>query len=112
MSIKGNNSSGLITVPSADITVLNNNTGTRWSVSSVNLHEFGGTGDTVELFKSADASSAAGERIDEIVLLADETKPSLFAPFNLGPGEFLLAKGLAGALVNVEALYIVYTDDS
>jgi len=112
MSIKGNNSSGLITVPAGDITILNNNTTTRWSISSINLHEFGATGDTIELFKSADAVSAAGERIDKIVLAADETKPSLFAPFNLAPGQFLLANGLVGALVNVEALYIAYTDDS
>lgn len=112
MSIKGNNSSGLIAVPIGDITVLNNTTLTRWSVSSINLHEFGGTGDTVELFKSVDATSAAGERIDKIVLAVDETKPSLFVPFNLAPGEFLIANGLVGALVNVEALYIAYTDDS
>ena len=112
MSIFGNNSSGLIAVTAADITILENISTTRWTVTAINLHEFGATGDTVELFKSADSTSAAAERIDRIVLAADETKPGLFTPFNLEAGEFLLANAVTGALVNIEAIYTIYTGDS
>ena len=107
MSIKSQKSSGLISAPAADFTILDNTSTGRWSISSVSLHEHAGTGDTVELFKSTDTSSASGERIDQIILAADETKLSLF-DFNLDPGEKLLGNATTGALVNVEAKYTTF----
>lgn len=112
MSVKGNNSSGLIAVPAGDVTVLQNTTTTRWAVESVNLHAISAVGDTVDLFKSANATSAAAERIDRLVLAGDDTPSSLFTPFNLAPGEFLIANAVTGALVNIEAIYTAYTGDS
>lgn len=112
MSIKGNNTSGLISAIAADFTILENTTNTRWAVTQIHLHEHGGVGDTVELFKSSNAASAAGERIDNIVLAADETESSAFTTVVLEAGEFLLGNALAGALVNVEAIYTTYTGSS
>jgi hypothetical protein len=112
MAIKGNNSSGLISVPAGDVMVLQNTTTTRQTVTAINLHEYGNTGDTIEIFKSADAVSAAAERIDEVVLAANDTVQSLFTPVNLAAGEFLLANGATGGLVNIEAIYTAYTGDS
>lgn len=111
-SIKGNNSSGLISVPSGDVTVLNNDTSTRWAVGAINLHTETAVGDTVELFKSPDATSASGERIDRIVMAGDDTQPGLFTPFNLEAGLFLIATSTTGGLVNIEAIYTAYTGDS
>lgn len=112
MSIKGNNTSGLISATAADFTILQNTTTTRWAVTQIHLHEHGGAGDTVELFKSANATSAANERIDNIVLAADETESSTFTTFVLEAGEFLLGNAITGALVNVEAIYTTYTGGS
>ncbi len=112
MSIKGNNSSGLVSATAADFTILENTSNSRWTVNIINLHEHGGVGDTVDLFKSPDATSAAGERIDQVVLAANDTIPSLFTPVNLAPGEFLLGNAVTGALVNVEAIYTAYSGDS
>ena len=112
MSIKGNNSSGLISATAVDFTILQNTSTTRWSVNSISLHDYGGVGDTVELFVSADAVSAAAERIDKIVVAIDETDPGLFIPFNLAAGQFLVGKAVTGATVNVNAIYTIYTGDS
>ncbi len=112
MSIKGNNSSGLVAIPSGDVTILQNITTTRWAVTAIHVHDQLGVGDTVELFVSADATSAAGERIDKLVLGVDETKDAAFVPVVLQAGEFLLGNGLAGGQLVVEAIYTIYDGDS
>lgn len=112
MSIKGNNTSGLISATAADFTILENTTTSRWAVTIINLHEHSGVGDTVDLFISADAVSASTERIDQLVLGANETKSSLFTTAVLEAGEFLLGNAVTGALVNVEAIYTAYSGDS
>lgn len=111
MAVKGNNSSGLISATAADFTILQNTSQGRWAVTQLKAHAIS-TGDTVDFFKSSDAVSAAGERIDQLVLGANETKSSLFPTVNLAPGEFLLGNALTGALVNVEAIYTAYDGDS
>ena len=112
MSIKGNNTSGLIPATAADFTILQNTTTTRWAVTQIHLHEQVGTGDTVALFKSADAVSAAGERIDQVVLGANETKDSLATTTVLEAGEFLVGNAVTGALASVEAIYTIYDGGS
>lgn len=113
MSIKGNNTSGLISANAADTTILQNtSTSDRWAVTSISLHEYGGTGDTVELFVSNDATSSAAERIDKVVLATDDTEKSLFPTLVLFASQYLLAKAATGSLVNVEAIYTVYSGDS
>jgi len=112
MSIKGNNSSGLKAVGVSDTTILQNTTSTRWVVTSINLHDQFGNGDTIELFVSADSSSASAERIDKIVLAVDETKSSSFTPVALQAGEFLLGNAVTGGEASAEAIYIAYTGDS
>lgn len=112
MSIKGNNSSGLKPATAVDFTILENISNGRWVVTAISLHEHAGTGDTIELFVSSDAISAAAERIDNIVLGANETKPGLFTPVVLAAGEFLLGNAVTGALANVEAIYTTYDGDS
>ena len=113
MSIKGNNSSGLISALVTDTEILNNtSTSDRWAVNSISLHEFGGTGDTVELFVSNTSASAAAGRIDKLVLATDETEKAIFPPLVLSAGQFLLAKAATGSLVNVEAIYTIYSGDS
>ena len=62
MSIKGNNTSGLIDAVSGDFTILENTTKTRWAVTQIHLHEYGGVGDTIQLFQSANAKREKRER--------------------------------------------------
>ena len=112
MSIKGNNSSGVISATAADFTILQNTSTTRWVVTSINLHDHASTGDTIELFVSTDAVSAAAERIDEIVVAVDETKPGIFIPIVLAAGQFLVGNATTGAVVNLEAVYTIYSGDS
>jgi len=112
MAVKSNLSSGLIAVGNTDTTVLENAGTGRWVVYSINLHDYGATGEDVELFVSADATSAAGERIDIITIGADETKPGIFTPVALDIGQFLIAKGSAGSTTNIEAVYTAYSGSS
>lgn len=112
MGIKGNNSSGLVSATAVDFTILQNTTSTRWAVTTIELHDHSGSGDTVELFKSADAVSAATERIDNIVLGANDTIQALFVPVILEAGEYLLGNAATGGNVNVEAVYTTYDGDS
>ena len=105
MTIKADNSSGLIAVGSTDTTVLNNTSNGRWTVKSISLHDHSGSGDTVDLFKSSDATSAAAERIDQIVLAANETKQVVFVPVEIPSGYYLIANATTGARVNTEAVY-------
>lgn len=113
MTIKTNNSSGVVTSggAGADFTILQNNTSGRWAVTIINIHDIGG-GDTLNLFVSNDATSAAGERIDQVVLAANETKPSLFTTVVLSPGQFLLGNAIGANLLNIEAIYIAYDGSS
>jgi len=112
MSIKGNNTSGLIPATAADFTILQNSTTTRWAVTIINLHDQLGAGDTVELFVSADASSAAAERIDNVVVAPNATEPAEFTTVVLSSGQFLLGNAATGGQVVVEAIYTTYDGDS
>lgn len=112
MSIKGNFSSGLVPIPVGDVTILQNITSTRWVVTAIHVHDQTSVGDTIELFVSSDAVSSAAERIDRLVLAADETKDSAFVPVVLEAGEFLLGNGVVGGLLVAEAVYTKYDGDS
>lgn len=113
MSIKGNNSSSLISAAATDTVILQNNSSAdRWAVTSISLHEYGGAGDTVELFVSNTSASSAAGRIDKVVIVTDDTEKSLFPPLVLFAGQYLLAKAATGSLVNIEAIYTIYSGDS
>lgn len=109
MAIKGNQSTALIAATAADFTIFQNTTSGRVAFTQIHLHEFGNTGDTVELFRSADATSAAGERIDQVVLAANESEFSSAATVVIEPGEFLVGNAVTGALVNVQGIYTQYS---
>ena len=112
MAIKGNKSSGIIDATAADFTILQNTSSNRWAVTQIHLHADTAVGDTVELFSSPDATSAAGVRIDRVVMAGDDTQDALFVTTILEAGRFLVGNATAGALVNVEAIYTIYTGDS
>ncbi len=114
MSIKTNNTSGVITsgAASTDFTVLNNISTGRWAVTIINIHANTAAGDTVELFVSPNATSASGKRIDKVVLAADETKSSLFTTVVLSPNEQLIGRPIGATLLNLEAIYTAYDGSS
>jgi hypothetical protein len=111
MAITTNNPANVL-VLITDTTLLNPTTG-RASITFANLHEQTGAQETVELFVSTDSSSAAGERIDKIVLAANETvSPISLAGLSIPSGSFLIAKGTAGSLVKADLSYTQYTGSS
>lgn len=78
---------------SADNTVVSCSASETKEVYSLIFHDQLGGGATVELFLSSDAASAAGERVDNIVLGANETKASKL--IGVGQSQFLIAKPTA-----------------
>lgn len=79
---------------STDSTVVSSSASETKEVYSLVFHDRGTTGGTVEIFLSDDATSAAAERVDKIVLGAGETKIS--KPISVAQSKFLIAKPDAG----------------
>ena len=73
-----------------DTTVTNSGASETREVYSLAIHDQAGTGGTVDLYLSDDAASAAGERIEQLVLGADETKS--FKPVFVGSDKYLIIR--------------------
>ena len=111
MAIKSNNAANVLVLVT-DTTLLNPTTG-RASITFASLHEQTGAQETIELFVSTDASSAAGERIDKLIFAADETiSPTSLAGRTIPSGSYLIAKGTTGSLVTVDLSYTQYSGAS
>ena len=111
MSIKSNNSANVLILVT-DTTLLNPTAG-RASITFASLHEQTGVQETLELFVSTDATSAAGERIDKLVFAGDETiNPTSLAGLTIPSGSYLIAKGTTGSLVKADLSYTQYTGAS
>ncbi len=111
MTIQSNVTANGVLVLVTDTTLLNPTTG-RAAITFASMHEQTGGAETVELFLSADATSAAGERIDEVGFAANETKQPVSMLLTVPDGQFLIAKGTTGSLVKVNISYTQYTGDS
>jgi hypothetical protein len=96
---------GLITLAAAsDNVVIGALVGASAEFYNLVVSDTAGTGVTVDLFLSDDATSAAGERIDQVVLGANETKS--FLPVGVQAGKYLLAKPtVVGAVMHGEYIY-------
>lgn len=111
MPIKSGNSSSAV-VLITDTTLLNPTTG-RAIVTSLVLSQTTGAGETVDLFLSSDASSATAERIERVVLAANETiDPASMVNFAIPDGYYLIAKGTTGSIVTAFLTYTQYTGNS
>ena len=111
MAIKSNNSANVL-ILITDTTLLTPTEG-RASITFASLHEQTGAQETLELFVSTDASSAAGERIDKLVFAANETiSPTSLAGLSIPSGSYLIAKGTTGSLVKADLSYTQYTGAS
>lgn len=102
MSIKSGQMTGLKALAATTDEVISNPAaGTSQEFYNLVVQDTAGAGATVELFLSDDATSAAGERIDRIVLGTDETRA--FLPVGVPAGKYLIAKsGVAGVALHGE----------
>lgn len=106
MSIKSNRPIARTTMAAAtDTTVVNPGTSHRFMVNNLYCHDSDGGGATVNLYLSADAASAAGERIQQLVLAANETKQ--FNPVAVAAGLYLIMQTAADN-VNFHGSYTDY----
>lgn len=105
MSIKSGQMTGLVALTAATDQVIANPAAlTSQEFYNLVVQDTAGAGDTVELFLSDDATSAAGERIDRVVLGASETKA--FLPVGVPAGKFLIVKaGVTGTTIHGEYIY-------
>jgi len=111
MTIKGGNTANVLILVT-DTTLLNPTTG-RAVITFASLHEQTGAEETLELFISTDASSAAGERIDKLIFPANETQsPTSLAGLSIPSGSYLIGKGTTGSLVKADLTYTQYTGAS
>jgi hypothetical protein len=99
---------GLIALAAADNTVYQAAAGTSAEFYNLVIAETAGATATVDLYLSADATSAAGERIERISLGANETK--VFQPVGVKASQYLLAKPSTAA-ITLHGEYI-YRDGS
>ena len=91
-----------------DATVTNSTATESREVYSLVIHEYGGVGGNVDLYLSADATSAAGERIERIVIGANETK--LFNVVGVAASQYLVIQSSVGS-VNYHGLYTLRNGD-
>lgn len=112
MAIRTNNTTGIVLASSGDFTILQNTTTGRVAFTAIDLHDYNGTGDTIDLFVSNDATSAVAERIEQIVLSPNETIAAISTPVVLGVGQYLLGNALTGGTASVKGVYTAYTGDS
>jgi hypothetical protein len=105
MSIKSGQMTGRLALTSAtDNTVSNPGAGITHEFYNIVVSDSAGTGMTVDLYLSADATSATAERIERVTLGANETKS--FFPVGVLPSQYLIAKpSAAGAILHGEYIY-------
>lgn len=112
MTIKSGIGANSIVVGSGDTTLLNPSSDERFVVSSGTFHEQTGAAETVELFISPDATSAAGERFQEMKFSPDETKnPVSIYNRAVTAGSFLIAKAATGGRVEANLTFTLYDGD-
>ncbi len=110
-SIKTNQAANGIVIGSGDTTLLNPTAG-RGAVTFASLHEQTGATETIELFISPDATSAAGERLDTIIFAADETLQPASMLLTVPSGFFLIGKATTGGLVESNISFTQYSGSS
>lgn len=105
MGIKSGQMTGRIALSAADNTVSHPGGGETHEFYSLTIHDSAGTGMSVEIFLSSDATSAAGERIETLTLGVNETK-SYAVPIGVKQSQYLIAKPSAvGCTLHGEYTY-------
>lgn len=100
-----------VAVGTTDTTILNPTAG-RSVITHAVVHDTNGGAQTIEFFDSSDATSAAGERIGQVVLAANETKtPDFLRGLSIGKDRFLIAKASAAG-ANIKPTTTNYSGDS
>ena len=94
-----------------DTTLLHPTAG-RAFVSVASLHEQTAAVETLELFISTDATSAAGERIDLLTFAASETKSPGSLIRGIPSGYYLIGKATNGSRVMASLTYTQYSGDA
>ncbi len=104
MSLKSGQTTGLIALAAGvDKVISNPASGKTHEFYNLVAHDTAAAGDTVELFLSDTSASAAGNRIDSVVLGAGETKR--FLPVGVPTGKYLIAKATT-ADITIHGEYI------
>lgn len=96
-------SAGLVAITNADTTIANPGTGTTFDVYELYVHDRSGTGTTIEIFLSSDATSAAAERVRYVSVGANETKT--LEGLTIPAGYFLIGKAAVTDRLNVTGKY-------
>lgn len=102
-------SAGLVAIANTDTVIANPGAGTTFDIYELYVHDRAGTGTTVEIFLSSDASSAAAERVRYVSVGANETKT--LEGLTIPAGYYLLGKAAANNTLNVTGKY-TYRDGS
>lgn len=110
MTIQSGNTVDVV-IGSGDTTILNPTDG-RALITSATVHEQTGATETLELFISADASSAAAERIDSLSFSAGETQAPLSLIRAVPSGQYLIGNAGTGSQVMVSITYTQYSGSS
>jgi len=108
MTIKTNVAANSVLITTADTVLLNSGADERKAISFASLHEQTGQAETVELFLSATAVSAATDRIGKVSFSPNNTKDPLSMHLVVEAGKFLIAKGSNGSRVKSNISYTLY----
>lgn len=100
---------GLVAITNADTTILNPAAATTYDVYEFYAHDRSGSGTTLEIFLSADATSAAAERVRYVSIGANETKT--LEGLTVPAGYYLIGKAGATDRINITGKYM-YRDGS
>lgn len=105
MSIKSGQMTGLLPLTNGlDNLIRQTGSGDTSEFYNLVVSETLGAAVTVDLFLSDDATSAPGERIEQVILSANETKA--FQPVGVSKAKYLLAKPTTGgAVMHGEYIY-------
>jgi len=110
MAIQSGNSVDVL-ITSSDTTIINPTNG-RILITSATIHEQTSAAETLELFVSTDATSAAGERIETITFSANEIKTPTSLIRGIPVSNYLIGNATNGSRVMVSITYTTYTGDS
>lgn len=95
--------SGITAIGATDTTILNPSTGQTFDVYELYAHDRSGSGTTLEIFLSSDATSAAGERVRYVSIGANETKT--LEGLTVPAGYYLIGKAGAADRINITGKY-------
>jgi len=99
---------GLVAILTTDTEIAHPTTGNTFEIYQLYVHDRGGAGGTLEVFLSADATSAAAERVRYVSVGVNETKT--IEGLTVPSGYYLIGKAAATGL-NVTGKY-TYRDGS